>query len=444
MRRKEKNQGLLFTLLSCIMILSVLAATIRIGIASKELTPTEIIRFADIYGEITDRFDQTIYEDGEVINYDIYGNIVGYGNNIHNSLVYKFSDKLKPGNINFITGYRKIEEKPRVMKTTLLSEGSLQEIAAMFGSDSGCCFAYNYETGEVYTALSFPAYNPYKSNPSFINRCYNGIYIPGSTMKVITTIIAVEQDINLKKVKYECDSVYELPNGKEISCVYGISHGNVDFAKGIGESCNGYFVNLASQFNIDEALETLKMLGFKVNGKVETKINSNDLSISTSSVKITDLSSFSGAWSFAGQGNDQVNPVHMAMIAGAIANGGKAAEPYIVKSVYNPNKDKLVYQAKDAEMTKFMSAKTANTVAKLWKSGVEDYYYNTYKNISEKVTYAKTGTAQYDDNGEKYTNKLLMGTIEESKTAFYIVVEHNSDLEPIQVANKLVDILPKN
>ena len=444
MRRKEKNQGLLFTLLSCIMILSVLAATIRIGIASKELTPTEIIRFADIYGEITDRFDQTIYEDGEVINYDIYGNIVGYGNNIHNSLVYKFSDKLKPGNINFITGYRKIEEKPRVMKTTLLSEGSLQEIAAMFGSDSGCCFAYNYETGEVYTALSFPAYNPYKSNPSFINRCYNGIYIPGSTMKVITTIIAVEQDINLKKVKYECDSVYELPNGKEISCVYGISHGNVDFAKGIGESCNGYFVNLASQFNIDEALETLKMLGIKVNGKVETKINSNDLSISTSSVKITDLSSFSGAWSFAGQGDDQVNPVHMAMIAGAIANGGKAAEPYIVKSVYNPNKDKLVYQAKDAEMTKFMSAKTANTVAKLWKSGVEDYYYNTYKNISEKVTYAKTGTAQYDDNGEKYTNKLLMGTIEESKTAFYIVVEHNSDLEPIQVANKLVDILPKN
>ena len=444
MRRKEKNQGLLFTLLSCIMILSVLAATIRIGIASKELTPTEIIRFADIYGEITDRFDQTIYEDGEVINYDIYGNIVGYGNNIHNSLVYKFSDKLKPGNINFITGYRKIEEKPRVMKTTLLSEGSLQEIAAMFGSDSGCCFAYNYETGEVYTALSFPAYNPYKSNPSFINRCYNGIYIPGSTMKVITTIIAVEQDINLKKVKYECDSVYELPNGKEISCVYGISHGNVDFAKGIGESCNGYFVNLASQFNIDEALETLKILGFKVNGKVETKINSNDLSISTSSVKITDLSSFSGAWSFAGQGDDQVNPVHMAMIAGAIANGGKAAEPYIVKSVYNPNKDKLVYQAKDAEMTKFMSAKTANTVAKLWKSGVEDYYYNTYKNISEKVTYAKTGTAQYDDNGEKYTNKLLMGTIEESKTAFYIVVEHNSDLEPIQVANKLVDILPKN
>ena len=444
MRRKEKTQGMLFTLLSCILILSVLAATIRIGFASKELTPSDIIRFADIYGEITDRFDMTIYEDGEVLNYDLYGSIVGDGNNIHNSLVYKFSDELKPGNINFITGYRKIEEKPRVMKTTLLSESSLQEIAKMFGSDSGCCFAYNYETGEVYTALSFPAYNPYKSNPSFINRCYNGIYIPGSTMKVITTIIAVEQGINLKKVNYECDSVYELPNGKEIECVYGISHGKVDYTKGIGESCNGYFVNLASQFNIDEALETLRMLGFKVNGKVETKVSTNDLSISTSSVEITDLSTFSGAWSFAGQGDDQVNPVHMAMIAGAIANGGKAAEPYIVKSIYNPNKDKFVYQAKGAEMTKFMSSKTANTVAKLWKSGVEEYYYNTYKNISEKISYAKTGTAEYDDNDSKYTNKLLMGTIEESKTAFYIVVEHNSELEPIQVANKLVDILPKN
>jgi cell division protein FtsI/penicillin-binding protein 2 len=134
----------------------------------------------------------------------------------------------------------------------------------------------------------------------------------------------------------------------------------------------------------------------------------------------------------------------MAMIAGAIANDGKAAEPYIVKSIYNPNKDKTIYNAKDAEMTKFMSSKTANTVAKLWKTGVEEYYYDSYKNISEKISYAKTGTAQYDDNGSKYTNKLLMGTIEESKAAFYIVVENNSGLEPIQVANKLVDILPKN
>jgi cell division protein FtsI/penicillin-binding protein 2 len=64
-------------------------------------------------------------------------------------------------------------------------------------------------------------------------------------------------------------------------------------------------------------------------------------------VKITDTASFKNVWSLVGQGQTLVNAADMAMIAGAVANGGKTAVPYIVESVTNPNKDgKVLYEVK--------------------------------------------------------------------------------------------------
>ena len=440
MRRKEKKQGWMFVILSCLLVLSVFVSGFRVAIASKDLRPQDIIAFADIYGVITDRFEQPIYENGKVKNYNIFGNVIGDGSKIHNSLVYRYSDELKPGSVNFISGYRNVEEKPRIMRTTLLAEESLSEIAKLYGSNKGCCFAYNYETGEVYAALSFPAYNPVNKDTEFINRCFDSLYIPGSTMKVVTTVLAVEQDIKLDKITYECNGEYVLPSGEKIACAY--KHGTVDYAGAIGKSCNGYFVKVASEFNMDEALETFRDLGFQTNEEKSNKIETADFRRMMSSVRITNTSSYSNAWAFAGQGKDEVNPVHMAMIAGAIANDGKAAEPYIVKSIYNQDKDKFIYEADESEMTKLMSSKTASTVAKLWKTGVDKYYYGENYGLSKKITYAKTGTAQKNDNKAE-NNRLLMGVIEESKTAFYIVVESHSDKLPFMVANKLTEIISR-
>lgn len=430
----------MFAVLSIILVASVFVSGFRVISASREIAPRDIMDFTGTYGIITDRFEQTIFSNDTVLNYDIFGNVIGDGSLIHNSLVYRYVKELSPGPANFFTGYRSLEEKPRVMKTTLLSEESQAELAALFYGKKGCCFSYNYETGEIYTALSFPAFNLQHEEPSYINRCFDSLYIPGSTMKVITTIVAIDQGIDLDKITHDCTGTLELSGGEKIVCA-GV-HGNVDFTGAIGQSCNCYFAKVAFELNIDEALDTLEELGFNVNKEENEKVETADFMKMVSSVNITNTASFKNVWGFIGQGDDLVNPVDMAMIAGAIANKGKTAKPYMVESIYNPTKDKNIYEAESEDMVELMSSRTAKSTAEYWKAGVDKHYYTDQK-LSEKVTYAKTGTAEINTENGEIRNRTLIGIIEDSKTAFYIVVEDFGNVSPVEIANKLADLLPK-
>lgn len=439
MRRKEKKQGWMFVVLSLLLVVSVFVAGFRVISASTKISPNDIKKFAGVYGTITDRFELPIFEDNEASNYAIFGNLIGDGNLIYNSLVYRYAEELAPGPANCFTGYRSVEENPRIMKTTLLSEESQKEIAALFGDRKGCCFSYNYETGEIYTALSFPAYDPEMADKAYINRCFDSLYIPGSTMKVVTTIVAIDQGVDLDEITYECTGSMTLSGGDELYCA-GV-HGYVDFAGAIGKSCNCYFAKVANELNIDEALATLEELGFRVNKDGTEKVDTTDFAKMVSSVNMTNTTSFKNVWGFVGQGDSQVNPVDMAMIAGAIANNGKTARPYMVESIYNQDKDKFVYEADSEKPVELMSMVISKKVAEYWKAGVDRHYY-TDQGLSEKVTYAKTGTAEIETPDGEIRNRSLIGIIEGSKTAFYIVVEDFGE-SPVPIANKLADLLPK-
>ena len=362
-KKKEKiKQERAFIILALILVFSILFGTlIRVNMATPYISPEDIMDFTGVTCAITDRFEQPIYKDGAVTNYDIYGNIVGYKDHIHNSLLYRHFDLLVPSKINSITGYRTVETKPRVMKTTLLSEESQKELAKLFGDTKGCCFSYNYETGEIYTALSFPACNPANENSEYINRCFQSVYIPGSTMKIVTAAIAIDQGKNVNKLTYECDKNYELSDGNVITCA-GI-HGTIGFSEAIGKSCNHYFAQLITELNLDKALNTLSELGFTVNGAAEKEELIDSFTRKNSSVNITNTTSFKNIWGLIGQGHTQANPIQMAQIAAAVVNEGEAAKPFLVATVTNPNKKNAVIHTAKTEAVKLLSAKTAKKTA---------------------------------------------------------------------------------
>ena len=447
---KRTKREFKFVLLALILVIVIPVATImRVSDATSYLTPGSIMDFASITYNISDRFGQPIYETQqtesgyqEFINYELFGNLIGHKDRIYNTLLNKNFDLLLPKKINPITGYSEFDVAPRLMKTTLLPEDSQKKIAELFNDRNGCCFAYNYETGEIYTALSFPSFNPNGDNVENLNKCFDGRFIPGSTMKVVTTALAVDQGIKLNKLTFKCNGTYQLPDGSPIPINCHTPHqGEVDFTTAIGDSCNCYFAQLAETLDLDKALDTLSKLGFSVNGKDAKQEVFDNLTKVDSSAKITTTSNFHDIWSFVGQGRTEVNPIDMAQIAAAIVNGGKVAQPYLISSVTIPDKNNETVYSADTEMVELLSSKTANKAAEFWKSGVDEFYYTKNK-LSEKIDYAKTGTAQYDG---KTDSKLLIGVIESSKTAFYIVIEHNTD-DPshITIANTLADLLPKN
>ena len=435
--RVKVRRELKFVLMALVLVVSILLGSV---VQSFRVTPyitnEDVQDFTGLTGTITDRFGKPIYQNGEVIDYGLFGNVVGYRDYIHNSLLYVHSETLMPDPVNPIVGHTSLETQPRVMTTTLLSAESLQEIAKLYNGLSGCCYAYNYETGEVYAALSFPSFDPSAADTTYLNRCISSVYVPGSTMKIVTAALAVDQGKNVNKLKYECKQTVVLDNGDEIKCVG--YHGKIDFATAIGKSCNCYFAQLIMDLNLEKALATLKEMGFSVNGDTTRSDLLDGLTVRTSSVNMTNTASFKNIWGLIGQGETQVSPIMMAQIAAATVNGGKAAVPYMIASIDNPNVNKRIYEAKTETVT-LMSESTAKKTAAVWKQGVDANYY-TNQGMSSRIDYAKTGTAERNNGRE---DKLLMGVIESSKTAFYIVVENGgSKLAPMTVANKLATLLP--
>lgn len=434
--RREQKFGWMALVL---VVAVVLGMFLRAVGATSQISYNDIVRFTGVTCEITDRFEKSIYKDGKVESYAVFGNLIGYQDRIENSLLYRHAASLCPEGANPLLGYKALESEPRVMQTTLLPTSLQQQIASMFGNKSGCCYAFNYETGEIYMALSLPAYDPTEENTTYINRCFSSTFTPGSTMKIITTALAADQGKNIEKMKFTCNQTYTLQDGNEIVCVG--NHGKIDISTAIGKSCNCYFAQFIESLNLDKAVETLKGFGFKVNGSSQPSELVDGLYKTVSSTTVVTTSAFADVWGLIGQGTTQVSPIDMARLAAAVVNGGEVAQPRLVKSIVNPNENNEVIYASETETVRLLSEKTAKKTAAAWKKGVDANYY-TYQGMSSRISYAKTGTAQHDN---RLDDKLLVGVVESSKTAFFIVVENASGgVTPMKIANKLVQLLPSN
>lgn len=430
-----------------------MVAMALILVAVIPLVQLQLIRCAkdvDLFGVaiITDREDTVIY-DGAACTHREFRNLVGGTTNrvhlIGNSLACKYQDDLAPAPLNVVTGYRGVEGlESKIMTTTLLPGDCLAVLTEVFGEYDGAVFAYNYKTGEVLCCLSLPSgLSESDGESAMYNKVINGIFTPGSTMKVVALICALSQNPELISFTHSCGGSFKLPDGSEVTC--GYNHGsNLTMKQALGRSCNCYMAALITQFNVKEACQTLEKLGFAVNENA-AKDQLDKLSRSTSSTVFESTATFSNVWSLIGQGDTQASLVDMARIAGAVANSGEAAVPYMVESIYDPNEEEYTYTAEAANMETLLSAEVADVLDGLWGEAVDAYFRSGKSEMDPIITYAKTGTAQIEDgNGGKYTNRLLVGTMQEYDVAFAVVVEElpSSSALVVEVANTLAHLIP--
>ena len=194
---------------------------------------------------------------------------------------------------------------------------------------------------------------------------------------------------------------------------------------------------MAGRFDVETACESLQSLGFSTQLDQVPQQYIGTLSRSSSATVFADPGAFADRWGFAGQGFTTVSCVDMAMIAGAIANGGKTAEPYLVQRIVDLDTVKATNEAK-TQYRKLFSKNVANRADEIWTSAFENYY-----NMSRDViSYAKTGTAQ-QDNGT--TSRSLVGVMKEYNTAFFIYVEglESGNNRCAEIAAVLADELGK-
>ena len=146
----------------------------------------------------------------------------------------------------------------------------------------------------------------------------------------------------------------------------------------------------------------------------------NDLKKSSYDVSKADTAAL--AWSGVGQYTDLANPMHMAMICSAIANGGSPTNPYLIKDVSSFFKIGDIKAGISGENgDKMMKSATANKLADMMRYTVSDHYGDgMFGNLHVA---AKTGTAEVGDGKE---DGWIVGfvTDEDVPLAFAVCIEN--------------------
>ena len=318
------------------------------------------------------------------------------------------------------------------------------------GGKCGGAVAIEPRTGRVLVSVSSPTYDPnlIESNynlagrpkfgcPPFVNRAEgtpghppSGAYAPGSAFKIVTAASALESG------KFSLDSTFHDPGycieyGKRVSNFADQSgpevFGTVDFTQALVHSVNAVFCEIGKSLGAKRILETAKDFGFYSVPPLETPANERAASGLYDKGRLffpkEDPQVDPGRLAF-GQERMLVTPLQMAMVAGAIANGGMVMHPHLVERVVAPNGSTVTRTKPDA-LGRAISGKTASELTGMMEAVVTGGT-GTAAQISGIRVAGKTGTAETGISHVNTTWFVCFAPADNPRVAVAVVLERQS------------------
>lgn len=278
-------------------------------------------------------------------------------------------------------------------------------LTKVFAENAGVAIIMDADDGSILAAGSFPEYdlNLFVSGISasqwqelnespehpFINKMINGLYPPGSVVKMGVGLSYLNSGAFNAKGTFYCSGAVELSN-RLFRCWNRKGHGAMDLRDAIKHSCDIYFYEGALKVGIDKIAPTLLKMGFGS----KTGVDLPNEFIGIMPHREWKLRRYNAAWfrgetlnTSIGQGNFLVTPMQIAKYTAQIASG-KRVTPHFVKSEQNASvQDELFTPFEKNQLPLIKEAMLA--VAK--EPGGTAYRYFQYLPLNVA---AKTGTAQ--------------------------------------------------
>lgn len=320
---------------------------------------------------------------------------------------------------NLINGLSGSTSKKTQLALTLDADLCTTAYKAL-GKLDGTVGVYNYKTGEILCMVSKPTYDPTGKAPDvnseeyqglYINRLTNGLYTPGSIMKLVTAVAAIETLNDLDSRTYTCQGGTTI-DGEFIKCTG--THGTIGFAEGLAHSCNAVFGILGTELGTDVLQEYAEKAG------IMTSFHVDGTDTSKGRFSVAGASQSELAWAAIGQHTTMVNPMQFMIFMGAIAQDGQAVSPYYVKRFTDTIKLPRTALPGGKEKRIF-EEETMNRMTELMRNNtIVSYDDNSFPNMN---LCAKTGTAQVDDGK---SHSWFTGFLDNPDTplAFVVIAEH--------------------
>jgi len=229
-------------------------------------------------------------------------------------------------------------------------------------------------------------------NKMWRNKAISDTYEPGSTFKILTAAMALEEGVANLDSQFYCPGSKQVAD-RHIRCHKVIGHGNEDFARGVINSCNVVFMELGLSLGSDKFQEYFKAFGLTERTGIEL-IGESGSVYYHGRMSETDI-----ATSSFGQGFS-VTPMQMINAISAVINGGNLMKPQIVKEIRNEGG--IVKTFYPEVINRVISEDTSATMRNILESVVNDPN-GTGKNAYIKGFRigGKTGTSEKGRNNTK-------------------------------------------
>ena len=329
-------------------------------------------------------------------------------------------------------------------KTTIDQE--VQTFASkLISKHSGSVCVMDVYTGDIVVMVSSPTFNANKfvhgisqkdwdallqnDRKPLINKPLSGLYPPGSTIKPIVALSALENDVISPKKIIQCTGSIEL-YGQTYHCWKKKGHGYMSLRSAIKQSCDTYFYEVARRLGIDRMSITAKNFG--LGEKVLDSFNEEKSGVVPDTK--WKLKNIGRGWvlgetliSGIGQGYFQTTPLQLCLMMAQLANGGYKIKARIIDDKYalqptiNAWREHFIYKNKNQELNNgilkklYRNKENIKFVLDALYGATNEPMGTSYRSRLTKAEFiyaGKTGTSQIrtitaEERALKLTNKDL-------------------------------------
>ena len=366
-------------------------------------------------------------------------------------------------------------KKGKTLRLTIDTE--VQKLANdLLKEKAGSICVMDIYTGAIVAMHSSPSFDPnlfvfgisqdewqlIRNDPMkpLVNKTLQGNYSPGSTIKPIVALSALENGIINTNFTVKCTGKTEM-YGQTYHCWKKKGHGYVSLRNAMKQSCDTYFYEIARKLGVDKLSVTAKKfgLGEKVFGDL-FEIEKKGLIPNTQWKK----NALGKGWLLGetiitgiGQGYIQTTPIQLCLMTAQIANGGHKIYPYLV--VGDDKKDQpidkympLYENSKNIKIVKdAMFGSTNEVMGTSYRSRIDDPKYQfagktgtaQVKKITEEERELELKTFEIPYEQRDHALYVAFGPYKNPRYALSIIVEHggNGSTTAAPMAKKLFKLI---
>jgi len=327
--------------------------------------------------------------------------------------------------------------------TTLRMRGQRVAQAQLEGK-CGAAVAIEPDSGRVLVLFSSPSYDPKLVDRNFgaigrvnapcspaaplVDRATQGLFIPGSTFKVVTAAAALDSG-RVRPTTTFVDKGYCIEYGKRVLNFADQSgpevFGTVTFTEALEHSINAVFCEVGKRIGPDRVLDYAERFGFYDTPPIE---------LPGDEVRPSGLFDKGRLWRPGnpnevdpgrlafGQERLLTTPLQMALVAAGVANDGVVMEPKLVERIVAPD-DTVVSRLHPSEWKTAVKPETAAELTAMMKAVVESGTATSAQIPGISVA-GKTGTAETGRQGANDTWFIAFAPAESPKVAVAVALSN--------------------